>query len=525
MENYGSPQIANNLNNSLYRGQQLHSRYYPQREANIILEKQIGNSQPYAIIIIEPGEGYIIASARKRYPQTPLLALHIDNQLYRRCHWPADTVWYPGFSRSLEAVCSSFIASALLPRVAVIIPPVMLQVAPTEIAACKRELIAALTRIRSDMATIGNFGRSWLVNSLINFLSITHIARSQPITQPLCIVGSGSSIDEQLGIVKQLQKKLTIWALPSALPSLLRENIIPQLVISTDGGYWAAGHYRPLRTIRNIQGMPWALPLTAARGIYHYQPPIALFQQGFAFERRLAHFLWPHSPTLPSCGTVAGSALLLAAHLGARQIILAGIDLAFRNWRLHCHHHSFRHYYDQHLLRTHPVGMIELLRWIAATASDSPSVRIERRHAIYRTMLERIINEFRGKITVGVLGPSAFGDHIPTYHRREIEHIIAHSTDLSLTSNPAYSSSAPRLPTRSARQAFLKQLGNRISNELRHADIATMHSELREIFLSLNMPMLYRLPHPSNSHFTPQWHQLCAHTAEQFDYCIQRHLH
>ncbi len=528
MEDYNSSQIAKNVNKPLYRGQRLHSRYNPQREADTILEKQIGNSQPQAIIIIEPGEGYIIASARKRYPQTPLLALHIDNRLYQRCRWPADAVWYPGLSRSLETVCSSFIAASPLPRIAIIIPPVMLQLAPTEVAAYREKLRGLLTQIRSDIATVGTFGRCWLVNSLINFLSIAHITRIPPITKPLCIVGSGSSIDEQLGILNKLQKKLTIWALPSALPSLLKENIIPQLVVATDGGYWATWHYRPLRTISNSPGIPWALPLTAARGIYHYQHPVFLFQQGFALERRLAHFLVPRSPALPSSGTVAGSALLLAAHLGARQVILAGIDLAFRNWHLHCQHHSFHHYYQQHLHRTYPVGMIELLKWMAATASDSPSMRIERRHAIYRTMLEGIISTFQKKISVGVLAPSAFGEHIPTYRRREIEHIIAHSTAASSTSNSP--SSLPSLPSltlsnRSTRQTFLKQLGNRISNELRQSvGFATMRSELREILLALNMPMLYRLAHPSNAHFANQWRQLCSHTAEKFDYCIQRHL-
>ena len=508
----------------LYRGQRLHSVYNPYREAEIILKQQVGSVEPHAIIIIEPGEGYIVERARQHFPHTALLAVHIDTTLYQHCRWKADVVWHPSSSLPLEEICTTFIESSLTPRLAIVIPPVIQRIAPQEVISLQKKLTPIINRIRADMATVGNFGRAWITDSIVNFLSVEKIARLPPSNTPVCIVGSGASVEEQLDTLRHLNTQVAIWALPSALATLLKHEITPEVVVTTDGGYWASWHYRSATPLP--EKMLWAMPLSAARGIYRQHTALTLFQQGFALERELACWLWPHTYSLPPCGTVAGSALMLAAAVGARHIILAGVDLSFQNYRLHCTPHSFDSFYSQRIGRLFPAGMVEACRWLQATATDNPAVRIARQHAIYHNMLYALITQLRSKIDISILGYSPWKDELPQYNKRHLETILTHGNQLlHKRSHKDPATGSYHLPPRSARVRFLKKLGQHIAHELRNqSDTKTMRPELREIFFSLSAQKLYQLPHPRNTQFAAEWYNLREKTAQKFEDYIARYV-
>ena len=505
----------------IYKKQRLHSIYNPNREADIILDNQIGDTVPSAIIIVEPGAGYITHRARQRYSSTPILAIHIDDSLYTRCRWRADDAWYPSSARTLEEVCETFIGAALSPRIAVVILPVIRRIAPQETEDFQRRLSAVIQRVRANMATVGSFGKNWISNSIVNFLSIERLYPLPHGSATVCIVGSGPSVEGQIETLSRLRDIISIWALPSVLPLLLQRGIIPQVVVTTDGGYWASWHYRSL----GARALRWAMPLTAARGLYRVRHSISLFQQGFALEQELVKRLAPGTPYLPPCGTVAGSALSLAKARGATAIILVGVDLSFLNGKLHCRPHSFERFYNSATHRTAPAGDTECRRWLAGERTPDPSVRIETRHALYREMLRSLVAPWRTECSVGVMGHSPFGDTLVRYTADQLEGIAQRNRATFSGHSLAIGAPLPSPPTRTARIGFLKTLTAKITNELhRQTHIETTPPALREIVLSLGMQSLYRLAPPSAADFSAQWKRCREGVIEKFTALVARYV-
>ena len=69
---------------------------------------------------------------------------------------------------------------------------------------------------------------------------------------PVLVCASGPSLNCCIKIIKQFEDKLFIICLSSALSVLIKNNIIPDLVFSTDGGYWAGEHLKHLKKNKDI---------------------------------------------------------------------------------------------------------------------------------------------------------------------------------------------------------------------------------------------------------------------------------
>ena len=112
----------------------------------------------------------------------------------------------------------------------------------TQLDEYKNFIQEGLRQIAVRLKTILHFSRQWNYNwkknekSWINHLDIGKIS----LTPPDAIVLGGPSVDTSY---KALKEKKTIWCADTALYPLLKHNIIPHTVFTTDAGFGSMEHF------------------------------------------------------------------------------------------------------------------------------------------------------------------------------------------------------------------------------------------------------------------------------------------
>ena len=146
-------------------------------------------------------------------------------------------------------------------------------------------------------------------------------------TWPIAIAASGPSLDEAKTSIRKWRNQILLWALPSAVPSLIKDGLEPDLVILTDPGFYGMAHLHAARGRR----IPVAMPLSAAKGIWRVTDRIMLLSQPNFFEQELLKSASHTSFPLPALGTVAASAYVLAGKITSGPIVFFGLDLCYRD--------------------------------------------------------------------------------------------------------------------------------------------------------------------------------------------------
>ncbi|MBN2875873.1 MAG: hypothetical protein JXM71_12320, partial [Spirochaetales bacterium] len=125
--------------------------------------------------------------------------------------------------------------------------------------------------------------------------------------------------------LKDERRRYSLWSLASALPALLSRGLTPELVITTDPGFWNGEHARWA-----IQGgLPVAMPPSAyiPASVYTHCPVIPL-DSGLPFEKAALSTYGSHGIPASASGSAAGTALSLALRATSGPVFLAGYDLA-----------------------------------------------------------------------------------------------------------------------------------------------------------------------------------------------------
>jgi hypothetical protein len=186
-------------------------------------------------------------------------------------------------------------------------------------------------------------------NGLRNFLTVDRYCRPKPGSSPIVVAAAGPSLETALDALEPHRGRFRLWALASAAAACHRRGWKPELVASTDPGFWADRHFDSMVRTRPSRRISLAAHLTARI------PPavlglcsLALVSPAEAPENDLSTAAGLPSVPGPSRGTSAADALALAASVCSGTVIAAGLDLASRDLRSHCRPYGF----DAHVLRS-----------------------------------------------------------------------------------------------------------------------------------------------------------------------------
>lgn len=319
----------------------LHSKYDPSGEARKFLDLTVGSRHPSCLLILGGAEDWLSEAAKIRFPSSLVVSAQYDPRFRGSERQGADARWYPDDDVSLR----SFLLRGLAGRTDGGVSVVSWK--PSEAAfpetaervwRCVREV---LEEISADGATLRYWSFRWARNALKTFSRAERFLALPRLTDPIVVAAAGPSLEASLRALLPYRDRVRLWSLSSAFAACVNARWQPELVVSTDAGFWCDRHFDALCRYGSPR-TPVAALLTARIPCdVLASRPILLLSQGHPLETDLesAGGL-PFHPTLPR-GTASADALSLASGSTSGPVLVAGLDMASLDLRSHCRPHGF----------------------------------------------------------------------------------------------------------------------------------------------------------------------------------------
>ena len=337
----------------------LHSRYNPQAEAERYIEALGLNSDIEYFILIEPGLGYLIPILKSRYKNSKIIALHAGCG-FKTAETHSVTAWQPGGSLSVMDFLEREI-SDVAGRLHIIEWRPALNVYGDAYLKLVSQAVEFIKRADAGRRTTAAFGRKWVKNFFKNLYLLRQVLLYRVMDNPVIVVGAGPGLESALPDILSMRDNAFIIAASSSFMALENSGVIPDLVLSTDGGAWALQHLYPcFRTANSFRG--FAASLYAALPSQCSGFPFLILNEGSLWQSIVLKELDIPSVVVPQRGTVTASAIELAFILSTGNIYLAGMDLSTRDIRTHARPYSFDHLFLGSSSRFLPVYSQSFLR-------------------------------------------------------------------------------------------------------------------------------------------------------------------
>lgn len=306
----------------------MHSGYSPEKEAERFVENIKVTFNPEIIFILEPGMSYCVPYLKKRFPSTQFAcirlvsAFDIWNNLFDYCFSKASFKSYSEMCNHLYNVFGENILA--FSTIAVWEPSG--RIFQEDLFAFFNAYKNLIEKCHSILRTRSFFEKRWLTNT-VNIIKNTrnYSSLSEKGSKPVLICASGPSLIPILPFLKSYGNNFFIMAVSSAALPLISRGIIPNIIISTDGGFWAKKHLEILRNHKEII-LALAVEGNCPNSILK-QNNILPLTYSDGMETKLFNETGIQGLEVNRCGTVSGTALDLATKISHETIYFAGLDL------------------------------------------------------------------------------------------------------------------------------------------------------------------------------------------------------
>lgn len=202
----------------------------------------------------------------------------------------------------------------------------------------------AVNLISSDFSTQSHFGKLWMNNILNNLklLSTKNNCNSHEnlnkkiipdLSKTAAVIAAGTTLDNTIHNLQKNRNSFYIISTDTAYSSLIKHNIIPDVVISIDGQNISYNHF--LHNV-DITNTLFLFDLTsnykACKYLYEKKCNIRYFTSGHPFSTLVQSFSDFFFPNLFSgAGTVTITATDFAFYCGFENIQVFGADFSYQN--------------------------------------------------------------------------------------------------------------------------------------------------------------------------------------------------
>jgi len=160
--------------------------------------------------------------------------------------------------------------------------------------------------------------------------SLAELKKILPDDIPAIIVAAGPSVEENIKELKRAKGRAVIFAVDSILKYLLNAGIEPDFVVTID----------PNKSIRHFTGKnPVSVPLIAYMEANHELLKLHKGKKIFCSQNEFVNEIYRNvgkiPPYIEPSGSVAIVAFNVCLHLGIKEIILVGQDLAYKDNKTH----------------------------------------------------------------------------------------------------------------------------------------------------------------------------------------------
>ena len=187
-----------------------------------------------------------------------------------------------------------------------------------------------------DINTITKFSKRWLINTVNNISAVNNSSmyllsdlENKFIGQTALIAGAGPSLNENISKIQANRDKFVIFGVNKAIKYLLQNGITPDFIVGLDAGNMD-------KTLGGMEGY-----FSRSNCIMDIRTDSSILNKGFNkifvnfsetdfFIKKLAKYN-KNMKFYEAGGSASTFALTAAAKMGFSQIVLAGVDLAFKD--------------------------------------------------------------------------------------------------------------------------------------------------------------------------------------------------
>ncbi len=305
-----------------------HSTYSPLKEAQRFIQNITFAFTPDYIFFIEPGLNYYNAIIKEKFPNSKTICIRLfDQPLGDEATWDY-CIKYSDIANFKAYLINNFGEEKLLSSTIIFSKPAE-ALFQNQISQIIGQYKLALEDSKTLLVTRQFFEKKWLLNCC-NFIkyaaNFSNIEKRTSL--PVVVCASGPSLEPCLKLLKASVDKVFIVCLSSATSVLLQNNIIPDIILSTDGGWWAGEH---LKLLKKNKAIPVAAPCEAfiPKTILKNNPIIPLKyndSSSFVSSEILDQSVIPFYSALRN-PTVSGTALFFAQSITQNKIFFCGLDL------------------------------------------------------------------------------------------------------------------------------------------------------------------------------------------------------
>ncbi|PIE98262.1 MAG: hypothetical protein CR988_03980 [Treponema sp.] len=423
----------------------IHSKYNPQKESERFVETVDGS--PLFIIISEPGESYLEKPLRKKFPKAKLIAVRYTDSMFLESDTLWDYVWRPADGNLLFFLINT-IPDEHLGNTKFLAWEPSNRIWQEQAKYVWNIINKTVKTIQSIIYTRRVFGPKWFKNILKNTIYSENIVNLNIPKSDFLLAAAGPSLNSFFEIANA---KIPILAVSSALQTLKFNNIIPDICISTDGGFWACNHFRNIN-----QNIPLLFPLEASVPSFVLKKnPLAVLNYNSILETVILNELKIPSISGKRNGTVAGTAVELLLENTEHNIFMTGLDLCATNGFSHSRPHESSIKIENASKLLHPL------------ATELYKVNIDSRS------LETYSAWFRGlkkEKTKRLFRLGYLGYELPNIERIRFEQFAEKATPSTQT-----------LKTISVKTASYKEKKNTVINILQNAEKNIVSQDLNEL--------------------------------------------
>lgn len=330
----------------------LHSGYNPQAEAARYLAHAVSLAAPECIVVTEPGESHLAGAIRRKFPGAKIYAIRYQDDFFLDSDPLWDSCWRPASGISPEAFLFRHIPDESLPQT-VFLPWKPAETFWPQAAERVWQAIASVIRVQqSVMQTRAVFGRRWLKNTVHNLAAAENIIRCPEIRRAPLLVASGPQLERfPASFYQNLHTRFFLCGLSSASAFLHARRVVPDIFLSTDGGYWAGRLFQTIPAPVPVLFPPEAcIPDTVLE-----RNPCVFLTYGSECENTL----FPLCGILPENGerngTVSGTAVMFFLKHTAFPVYSIGLDLQPGSGYPHGRPHPFSPETNGRAFRFHPL--------------------------------------------------------------------------------------------------------------------------------------------------------------------------
>lgn len=305
----------------------MHSAYNPENEAKNFVESIQISFKPDYFFIIEPGINYIHSVIKQKFPECKICILRFSKN-FDNYNYDADKVFYLSDdfqTNNFEMELNNYFHDEGILHTQFVQwqPSCKIYIPQTDFA--WKTIKKFIQYSQTILNTNGFFAKRWLKNSVSFFKFANNFSTINKGHSDIIVTASGISLITSLNKIKEIRNHVFLISVSSSLKPLIYAGIEPDLVISTDGGFWAKKHLSALLN----STLPIALSpeSNCPKTVLKKNPVIPLYYSDGTSSKLLKKYI-DDAILAERNGTVSGTAIELALTLTDGNVYVCGLDLS-----------------------------------------------------------------------------------------------------------------------------------------------------------------------------------------------------